>query len=42
MEKAGEERERLELGRMEAARELQEDSGNMKPRMCSSAAANKR
>lgn len=39
MYKAGKERERLELGRMEAAWELQEDSGNMKPGMfvcCSS------
>lgn len=42
MWKAEKERERLEMGRMEAVWELQEDSGNMEPGMCSSAAASER
>lgn len=39
---AGEERERLEMGRLEAVWEMQEESGNMKSEMCSSAAASER
>lgn len=34
--------ERLEMGKMEAVWELQENSGNMKAGMCSSAVASKR
>lgn len=42
MWKAEKERERLEMGRTEAVWELQEGFGNMKPGMCSSAAASER
>lgn len=38
----GEERERLEMGRLEAAWEMQEQSGNMKSGMCSTAAPSER
>lgn len=42
MQNAGEERERLEMGRLEAAWEMQEESGNKKSGMCWSAAASER
>lgn len=42
MRNAGEERERLEMGRLEAAWEMQEESGNKKSGMCLSAAASER
>lgn len=37
-----EERERLKMGRLQAVWEMQEESGNMKSGMCSSAAASER
>lgn len=42
MQNAGEERERLEMGRLEAVWEMQEESGNKKSGMCWSAAASER
>lgn len=42
MRNAGEERERLEMGRLQAAWEMQEESGNKKSGMCWSAAASER